>query len=33
MKIKNKWWTRKVLYFYCRQQVIDNKCGCLLRNL
>ena len=33
MKIKNKWWTRKVLCFYCRQQVIDNKCGCWLRNL
>ena len=33
MKIENKLWTRKVLCFFCRQQVIDNKCGCWLRNL
>nr|DAW05837.1 MAG TPA: Double-stranded RNA binding domain 2 [Caudoviricetes sp.] len=31
--MKKLWWTRKVLCFFCRQQVIDNECGCWFRKL
>lgn len=31
--MKKLWWTRKVICFYCRQQVLDDKCGCWKRIL